>query len=131
MAKLIAKKSYCLLKKSIEKIIFSAKRNYFFMTNKKVIFWSDLRGSARGSSERNHPADSYSWRTPPQQGTPLSLSYYLSSSSASKVLLVELPCASRCFPIFHVLIDWRSSYHVHKILSIWLLNRKTMVGPAP
>ena len=37
-------------------------------------------------------------------------------------------CASHCFPIFNILFDWRSSYHLHKILSTCLLDRKTMWG---
>ena len=43
-------------------------------------------------------------------------------------LFVEkpIPCTSRCFPIFKVFIDWRSSYHVLKILPKIFLDWKTM-----
>ena len=41
---------------------------------------------------------------------------------------LNLPCASGCFPIINVLIEWRPSYHVHKILSTTLLDRETMRG---
>ena len=37
-----------------------------------------------------------------------------------------LPCPSHCFSIFNILIDWRSSYHMHKILCTYFLDRKTM-----
>ena len=64
------------------------------------------------------------WRRSPTSTPPSPPSSSSHSPSPAQVL-----CASHCFPIFNVFIDWRSSYHVHKNLSTCLLDRKIMRGP--
>ena len=50
--------------------------------------------------------------------------FKLTGSSIAPVL----PCASHCFPILNIFIEYRSSYYVHEILSTCFHYRKTMWG---
>ena len=47
----------------------------------------------------------------------LALTGSRSPSADSIQITLVLPCASGCFPIFYVFIDWRSSYYVRNNLS--------------
>ena len=42
--------------------------------------------------------------------------------------LEVIPCVLHCFPNFDILIDRRSSYHMHEIFSTGFLERKTIRG---
>ena len=41
----------------------------------------------------------------------------------------KVPCASHCFPICYVFIDWGSRYNLHEIFATCVLDQKTMRGP--
>ena len=53
---------------------------------------------------------------------------FLGDCGHKKGLIFLHTVASYCFPNFEIFLDWRSSYHMHKMLSTCLFDRKTIWG---